>query len=187
MARDESENLRVRPGRSRNGGARINPRTQPFLVQIAVRKAGDDPRRIGSEARSGRGRQGGKTGRFNARGRGLKVVASFPRSNRDGGCQRDSAGRFRARRVVVRGKGGPAQSAAAGRASSEDARDDGQGRGCPSPLPRTGRRHPGWRTGQGLRNWLSLSIAFSLTEPDSTYTKNSLGLLLRVAGQILQS
>ena len=52
MARDESENFRVRPGRSRNGGARINPRTQPFLkqVQIAVRKAGGDPRRIGSGA-----------------------------------------------------------------------------------------------------------------------------------------
>jgi len=41
MAGDDSENFRVRPGRSRNGGARINPRTQPFLkqVQIAVRKA----------------------------------------------------------------------------------------------------------------------------------------------------
>ena len=58
MARDDSENFRIRPGRSRNGRARINPRTQPFLkqVQIAVRKAGGDPRRIASGARMGGGR-----------------------------------------------------------------------------------------------------------------------------------
>jgi type IV secretory pathway VirD2 relaxase len=106
MARDESENFRIRPGRSRNRGARINPRTQPFLkqVQIAVRKAGGDPRRIGSGARSGSGREGGRTGRFNARGRGAKVVASFARQGGDRGWQRDSAGRFRARRVVVKAK-----------------------------------------------------------------------------------
>jgi type IV secretory pathway VirD2 relaxase len=104
MARDESENFRVRPGRSRSGGKRVNPRTQPFLkqVQIAVRKAGGDPRRIGSGPRSGGGREGGTTGRFNARGRGAKVVASFARQGADGGWQRDSAGRFRARRVVVK-------------------------------------------------------------------------------------
>ena len=106
MARDDSENFRVRPGRSRNGGTRINPRTQPFLkqVQIAVRKAGGDPRRIGSGARSGGGREGGRTGRFNARGRGAKVVASFARQGGDGGWQGDSAGRFRARRVVVKAR-----------------------------------------------------------------------------------
>jgi hypothetical protein len=106
MARDDSENFRIRPGRSRSGGARINPRTQPFLkqVQIAVRKAGGDPRRIGSGARSGGGREGGRTGRFNARGRGAKVVASFAREGGDGGWQRDSAGRFRARRVVVKAR-----------------------------------------------------------------------------------
>src|SRR5580698_8911639 len=93
MARDENENFRVRPGRSRNGGARINPRTQPFLkqVQIAVRKAGGDPRWIGSGALSRGGREGGRTGRFNARGRGAKVVASFPRSSKEGGWQSDSA------------------------------------------------------------------------------------------------
>jgi hypothetical protein len=104
MARDDSENFRVRPGRSRSGGARINPRTQPFLkqVQIAVRKAGGDPRRIGAQAPSGGGREGGRTGRFNARGRGAKVVASLPRQG--GGWQRDSAGRFRARRVVIKAR-----------------------------------------------------------------------------------
>jgi type IV secretory pathway VirD2 relaxase len=106
MARDESENFRVRPGRSRSGGARINPRSQPFFkqVQIAVRKAGGDPRRIGSGARSGDGREGGRSGRFNARGRGAKVVTSFARQSADGGWQRDSAGRFRARRVVVKAR-----------------------------------------------------------------------------------
>ena len=106
MARDDSENFRVRPGRSRNGGAGINPRTRPFLkqVQIAVRKAGGDPRRIGSGARSGDGRTGGTSGRFNARGRGAKVVASFARQGGEGAWQRDSAGRFRARRVVVKAR-----------------------------------------------------------------------------------
>jgi Protein of unknown function (DUF3363) len=106
MARDDNEKFRVRPGRSRNRGPRINPRTQPFLkqVQIAVRKAGGDPRRIGSGARSGGGQEGERTGRFNARGRGAKVVASFARQGGDGGWQRDSAGRFRARRVVVKAR-----------------------------------------------------------------------------------
>src|SRR5438132_2752382 len=106
MTRDDSENFRIRPGRSRNRGARINPRTQPFLkqVQVAVRKAGGGPRRIGSGIRSGGGREGGRTGRFNARGRGAKVVASFARQGGDGGWQRDSAGRFRARRVVVKAR-----------------------------------------------------------------------------------
>src|ERR1700752_1209668 len=104
MARDDSEKFRVRPGRSRSGGARVNPRTQPFLkqVQIAVRKAGGDPRRIGSQ--SGGGREGGTTGRFNAHGRGARVVASFPRSSSEGAWQTDSGGRFRARRVFVKAR-----------------------------------------------------------------------------------
>jgi len=106
MARDESENFRVRPGRSHAGGARLNPRTQPFLkqVQIAVRKAGGDPRRIGSGAGSANSREGGRTGRFNARGRGAKAVASFAQQGSDGAWQTDSAGRFRARRVVVKAR-----------------------------------------------------------------------------------
>jgi hypothetical protein len=48
------------------------------------------------------GRKGEGSGRFNARGRGAKVVASFPRDG--GGWQRDSAGRFRSRRVVVKAR-----------------------------------------------------------------------------------
>jgi type IV secretory pathway VirD2 relaxase len=58
---------------------------------------------MGSGARSAGGREG-RTGRFNARGRGAKVVASFARPGAEGGWQRDSAGRFRARRVVIKAR-----------------------------------------------------------------------------------
>jgi hypothetical protein len=64
------------------------------------------------------GREGGRTGRFNARGRGAKVVASLAQEGGQGRWQGDSAGRFRSRRLVVkarvvrlnpqrRGAGGP--------------------------------------------------------------------------------
>ena len=100
MARDESYNFRVRPGRVRSGGTRLNPKTQPFLtqVQIAVRKAGGSPSRVGG-SRSWSGCTGKANGRFNARGRGAKVMASLPRDGSE--WQSDSAGRFRSRRVVV--------------------------------------------------------------------------------------
>jgi hypothetical protein len=52
----------------------------------------------------GGGRQGSRTGRFNQRGRGAEVVALFAGHGLDGGRQRDSAGRFRARRVVVKAR-----------------------------------------------------------------------------------
>jgi type IV secretory pathway VirD2 relaxase len=91
--------FRVHPGRSRSRGTRTDVRTQPFLkqVQSAVRKAGGNPNRIGGFAGKGKG-----SGRFNARGRGAKVVASFPKDG--GGWGRDSAGRFRSRRVVVKAR-----------------------------------------------------------------------------------
>jgi hypothetical protein len=106
MARDESEQFRVRPGRSRSSGARISPRTQPFAKQleIAIRKARGDPRWISLGPGSGSAREGGRTGRFNARGRGAKVVALLHREGGQGDWQRDSAGRFRARRVVVKAR-----------------------------------------------------------------------------------
>jgi hypothetical protein len=119
MARDESEYFRIRPGRPRSRDTRVNPLTQPFLrqVQIAVRKAGGDPRRIGLGPRSGDRQEGERTGRFNARGRGAKVVALLPRQGQDGGWQRDSAGRFRARRWWSRHgwSGSIRRGAAAGR------------------------------------------------------------------------
>ncbi|MGO9675365.1 MAG: relaxase/mobilization nuclease domain-containing protein [Methylocella sp.] len=64
-------------------------------MQAAVRKAGGDPSRIGGFAGKG-------SGRFNARGRGAKLVASFPKDA--GAWRRDSAGRFRSRRVVVKAR-----------------------------------------------------------------------------------
>ncbi|MDW6022169.1 DUF3363 domain-containing protein [Mesorhizobium sp. BAC0120] len=101
MSDEKDDRIRIRPGRPRNSrGARTNTRDLPFArhVEIAIRKAGGDPRRIGS---AGRGKRSG-SGRFNARGRGAKVAESFSRDT--GGWQRDSLGRFRARRVVVKAR-----------------------------------------------------------------------------------
>ncbi|UNC15923.1 DUF3363 domain-containing protein [Acidiphilium multivorum] len=85
-------------------GIRINPHDLPFTrqVELAIRKAGGNPNRIGRASGSGGGRKGGGTGRFNAHGRGAKALESFPRDS--GGWQRDSAGRFRSRRVVVKAR-----------------------------------------------------------------------------------
>jgi len=97
MASDDTDNFRIRPGRPRNGGARSGARPQSFVSQVesAVRKAGGNPTRIGGPA-------GKKNGRFNARGRGAKVAASLAAES-VGWC-RDSAGWFRARRVVVKAR-----------------------------------------------------------------------------------
>src|SRR6516165_9773783 len=110
MAQDQGDDFHVRPGRVGNRGTRINPRgslkSQPFLkqVQVAVRKAGGDPNRIGREPGPGAGRERGLSGRFNARGRGAKVVPLFLREGHDGGWQQDSSGRFRSRRVAVKAR-----------------------------------------------------------------------------------
>ena len=100
MARDDGDDIRIRPGRSRGARTRGNPPDLPFTrqVELAVRRAGGNPGRIG---RGGAVRKGG-SGRFNAHGRGAKAVASFPRDS--GGWQRDSIGRFRSRRVVVKAR-----------------------------------------------------------------------------------
>jgi hypothetical protein len=107
MVTDQSDDFHVRPGGVRSGGTRINSRgnvrSQPFLkqVQVAVRRAGGDPNRIGRE---GAGREGRISGRFNARGRGAKLVPLFLREGHDGGWQQDSSGRFRSRRVAVKAR-----------------------------------------------------------------------------------
>ena len=62
-------------------------------VEAAIRKAGGKPNRIGGPA-------GKRSGRFNARGRGARLT--FPKEG--AGWQRDSAGRYRARRVVVKAR-----------------------------------------------------------------------------------
>ncbi len=104
MASNDRDDFRIRPGRSRSRGTRVNPRDLPFTrqVEIAVRKAGGNPNRIGRASGLAGGQKRGGSDRFNAHGRGAKTVASFPRDS--GGWQRDSAGRFRSRRVVVKAR-----------------------------------------------------------------------------------
>jgi type IV secretory pathway VirD2 relaxase len=96
MTRDDDTSFEPRLGRSRaRGDARARGPTT-FLKQVkrAVARAGGNPRRIG------RGTM--KTGRFNARGRGTKLVASFPRETDWSLTERGM--RFRARRVVVKAR-----------------------------------------------------------------------------------
>ena len=102
MAGDHRDDFHIKTGRSRSRGTGVHPRSPSFVrqVEFAIRKAGGNPNRIGRGSAAAGGRKGEGSGRFNARGRGAKVVASFPKDN--AGCQRDSAGRFRARRVVVK-------------------------------------------------------------------------------------
>src|SRR5215813_13659458 len=118
MARDSDDDFRVHLGRSRSRAGRAGTRFRPFVKQVeaAIRKARGNPSLIGGQA-------GKRSGRFNARGRGARL--SFPRDG--AGWQRDSAGRFRARRVVVkarvvklnprRGARGPKLAAHASRAA----------------------------------------------------------------------
>jgi type IV secretory pathway VirD2 relaxase len=97
MAGNDNDDFLIRPGRHRSKGARAGSRSQFIVRQVesAVRKAGGNPNRIVSSAGKG-------SGRFNARGRGAKIVATFPKEG--GGWRRDSAGRFRSRRVVVKAR-----------------------------------------------------------------------------------
>src|SRR6201987_2128451 len=110
MAQDHREDFHVRPGRVGSRGTRINPRgnlrSQSFLkqVQVAVRKAGGDRAGRAGEPGPGGGRERGLSGRFNAGGRGAKVVPLFLREGHDGGWQQDSSGRFRSRRVAVKAR-----------------------------------------------------------------------------------
>jgi type IV secretory pathway VirD2 relaxase len=104
MAGDHRDDFHIKTARSRSRGTGVNPRSPPFVrqVEIAIRKAGGNPNRINRESAAAGGRKGEGSGRFNARGRGAKVVASFPKDG--GGWQRDSAGRFRSRRVMVKAR-----------------------------------------------------------------------------------
>lgn len=98
MVDRNDRDFRVRPGRVRSGGTRINPHTLPFSMQvkIAVRKAGGNPGRAGGSV----GSKG--SGRFNARGRGAGIAAGLLR---EGGLGREGGGgRFRARRVMVKAR-----------------------------------------------------------------------------------
>jgi hypothetical protein len=99
MTRDDDARFEPRLGRSRGGsdGRVRRPRTFLREAQHAVARAGGDPRRMG-RARSATPR----TGRFNARGRGAKLAASFPREH--GWSLTEGGMRFRARRVVVKAR-----------------------------------------------------------------------------------
>jgi type IV secretory pathway VirD2 relaxase len=104
MAGDHRDDFHIKTGRSRSRGTGVNPRSPTFVrqVEIAIRKAGGNPNRIGRGSAAAGGRKGEGSGRFNARGRGAKVMASFPKDG--SGWQRDSAGRFRSRRVIVKAR-----------------------------------------------------------------------------------
>ncbi len=98
MEDSDDDRFRIRPGRPRDRGTRVNPRSRSFRAQVkrAVAKAGGNPNRFGGTASKA-------SGRFNARGRGGKVVQTFPRDG--GGWNRDESGtRSRARRVVVKAR-----------------------------------------------------------------------------------
>jgi hypothetical protein len=78
MTGDDDLGFEPRLGRVRRGrgdGRARGPRSFLQEVQHAVARAGGDPRRIG------RARSAPRTGRFNARGRGAKLAASFPREH----------------------------------------------------------------------------------------------------------
>ncbi|MBZ9921683.1 DUF3363 domain-containing protein [Mesorhizobium sp. BR1-1-7] len=99
MVDRDDRGFRVRPGRVRSGGRRINPRSMPFTTQvkIAVRKAGGNPGWSGGSA----GSKGGD--RFNARGRGASIAAGLSRDG-SGWGREGSGSRFRARRVMVKAR-----------------------------------------------------------------------------------
>jgi hypothetical protein len=142
MAGDNNDDFRTlpQPGNARRG------RAQSFVgqVNIAVRKADGDPNRIGGPAGKG-------SGRFNARGRGAKVVGHF-RRERDGWSRDGCGARFRPRRVVVkarmaklnpqRGSHGPKMRG-----------DGSEGRRCSPAVPRARWGDQGWREGAGLFGW----------------------------------
>jgi type IV secretory pathway VirD2 relaxase len=104
MSRDDDTRFEPRLGRPRSGGeGRVGRPTTSFKQQVlrAVARAGGKPRLVG-KAMAGRAGTRARTGRFNARGRGAKLVATFPRES---GWSRPEGGmRFRARRVVVKAR-----------------------------------------------------------------------------------
>ncbi|MET3352309.1 UNVERIFIED_ORG: type IV secretory pathway VirD2 relaxase [Xanthobacter viscosus] len=97
MTRRDEDDFRIKPGRPRSRGTRLKTHELPFVRQalIAARDAGGGARPGGGVARE-------VGGRFNARGRGAKLMASLPRDS--GGWQSGSSGRFRSRRVVVKAR-----------------------------------------------------------------------------------
>ena len=103
MAKDEND-FRVRLGKPRaDRGGRGARKASSFerQVMVAVAKAGGDPKRIGKAPRGGG--KAPRNGRYNAHGRGAKVMRSLPR---DPGWKFDhtSGQRMRMRRVIVKAR-----------------------------------------------------------------------------------
>jgi len=104
MSRDDDTRFEPRLGRSRSHGeGRVGRPPTSFKQQVlrAVARAGGNPRLIG-RASAGRARTKARTGRFNARGRGSKLAATFPRES--GWSRAEGGMRYRARRVVVKAR-----------------------------------------------------------------------------------
>ena len=103
MATDDKD-FRVKPGRPRadkSGRGARKALSFERRVMVAVAKAGGDPKRIGKGL--GGGKKGARNGRYNAHGRGAKVMRSLPR---DPGWKFDHASgqRLRMRRVIVKAR-----------------------------------------------------------------------------------
>ncbi|MBV9841885.1 MAG: relaxase/mobilization nuclease and DUF3363 domain-containing protein [Sphingomonadaceae bacterium] len=100
----EEDDLPFEPrlGRQRaRGGGRVRaPRLRAELV-TRIRRAGADPRRLAGAAPFASSRP--RTGRFNARGRGAKLAASFPRGS-GWSFDRGLGVRVRPRRVTVKAR-----------------------------------------------------------------------------------
>ena len=106
MANDQDDLFELRVGRPRadRGDSSTRRATRSFERQVmhAVAKAGGDPRRIG-KGRLSPAKGKARNGRFNARGRGAKVMRTLPR---DMGWSFDTATgmRMRMRRVVLKAR-----------------------------------------------------------------------------------
>lgn len=102
MARDDEVSFKPRLGRSRaRNGSEHKHLSFTRQVMRAVTRHGGDPRRIG-RAGVARTNRAGSNGRFNARGRGAKIVRTFPRES--GWSVAERGMRFRARRVIVKAR-----------------------------------------------------------------------------------
>ena len=97
MAQDD-DRFEPRVGRSRRDSART-PKTLRTELMRRVARAGGNPRRLPSAVPQTRTSQ--TTGRFNARGRGAKIAATFPRGS-GWSFDRGSGMRVRPRRVTVK-------------------------------------------------------------------------------------
>lgn len=102
MARDDEVSFKPRLGRSRaREGSDHKHLSFTRQVMRAVARHGGDPRRIGRTGVA-RANRAGSNVRFNARGRGAKIVRTFPRESGWSGAERGM--RFRARRVIVKAR-----------------------------------------------------------------------------------